>query len=287
MTSPFNHNKKRNSGLVYEFLVRRVALSMVDRDPESYLKAVGIIKRYYSPGAPLAREREVFDVVSRTRGASEAVARRVLEEVKAHVSSLDHRKIDIKKSNLIKDIHYTFGKDFFTVHRIPEYRLYASVQMLIEQYRNQATGISEGVRRIELEESLTKFMRSPAGSQDASPRGEKVDGLVAAMVVKKFEQRYSGALNEAQKKTLRRFMNFSMTGNREQFQREMEEDRTGILKKLEASRDLGCFSEDKVMGQRMDEALTALRGIQDVTSESAVQDVLLYHRLVQEIDSDE
>lgn len=286
MSSSFKHNKKRNSGLVYEFLVRRIGLSMVERDPDSYLKAVGIYKKYFSKGQPLAREREVFDVIARSKNLNEQTARRVLAEVRRHVQQLDPKKVDIKKSNLIKELHYTFGKEFFDVHRIPEYRLYASVQMLVEQYRSTQS-LSEGVQRIQLEEALIKYMtmKAPDGAQVG--RGEKVDSLVAALAMKKFEQRYSGSLNEDQKRTLRRFMNFSMTGNREQFAREMEEERGRLLEGLQASRYLPCFSEDQVMGGRMDEATDALKGLRDVTAESSVQEILLYHKLMQEIRSDD
>lgn len=286
MPSSFKHNKKRNSGLVFEFLVRRLGLTMVERDPELYLKTVGIVKKYYSPGQPLEREKEVFDVISKSRGLTESSARRVLEEVKKHVNGLDQRKVEIKKSNLIKEVHYTFGQDFFDVHRIPEYRLYASIQMLIEQYRTSGQ-LAEGVQRIELEEGLVKFMSSPKETGPVGTKGERVDGLVASLAMRKFEQRYSGALNEAQKKTLRRFMNYSMTKNSDQFRREMEEEKKQLLEGLRSSQMLVCFHDDKVMGQRMDEAVQALEGLRDMTSESTVQELLLYHKLLQEIQSDE
>jgi len=287
MSSTFRHNKKRNTGLVYEQLVRRMALSMVDRDPENYLKALSIVKKYYSPGQPLAKEREIFEVISKSHGLSEQVARKVLSEIVKYASSIDEAKIDIKKSNLIKDIHHTFGQDFFNVHRVSEYRLLASVQLLIEQSRNKKQNISEGVQKIQLEESLIKYMTVPLQENSSKNRGEKVDGLVAALAMKKFEQRYSGSLNESQKKTIRRFMNYSMTGNKDQFKREMEEERKGLLEKLEASRGMKCFKDDNVMGQRLNEALDSLRALSDVSSEKAVQELLLFHKLTAEIDSEE
>jgi hypothetical protein len=261
---------------------------MVDRDPEAYLKTVGIVKKYFTPGMPLEREKEIFSVISKSRGLNETTARRVLEEVRKHVGLLDHKKIEIKKSNLIKDVHYAYGQNFFDIHRIPEYRLYASIQMLIEQYRLAAgANITEGVQRIELEENMVRFMTSPKGADHTGTKGERVDGLVASLAMRKFEQRYSGALNEPQKRTLRRFMNYSMTKNKDQFRREMEEEKKGLLEGLKSSQKLLCFHEDKVMGSKMDEAVEGLEGLRDMTAESTVQDLLLYHRLLQEIQSDE
>ena len=283
----FRHNKKRNSGLVYEFLVRRMASTMVDRDPEGYLKAVGIVQKYYSANQPLAQEKEIFDVISSNRGLSESAARRVLEQLQNHSKGLDSKRIEIKKSNLIKDLNYTFGQDFFSVHRVPEYRLLASIQMLVDQYHRSGTNLTEGVDKIQLEESLVKFMMAPAHVKNPIAGGQKVDGLVASLAMKKFEERYSGALCESQKKTIRRFMNYSMTGNKEQFSREMEEERSSLLKKMTESRNLACFSEDKVMSERLDEAAASLYRLNNLASEDSVQELLLYHKLASEIDSDD
>lgn len=286
--SGFRHNKKRNSGLVYEFLVRRLASTVVDKDPESYLKAVSIVKKYFAEGQPLHQEKEIFEVISKSRNLSETSARNLLAEMKRCVQQLNTKKVDIKKSNLIKEINYSFGKDFFDVHRVPEYRFLASVQLLIELYRQEGESrLSESAEKIQLEESLVKYMMSSPSQTSKQIRGEKVDGLVASLAMKKFEERYSGALCEAQKKTLRKFMNYSMTGNKEQFQREMLEEREGIMKKLQSSRNLKYFADDKVMAERMDEAIGHLSKLDEVTSDSSVQDILLFHRLVQEINSDE
>ncbi len=283
----FRHNKKRNSGLVYEFLIRRMASTMVDRDPEKYLKAVGIVKKYYSPGQPLAREKEIFDVVVQNRGMNEAAARRLIGKIREHVKDLDSRKVEIKKSNLIKDANYAFGQDFFTVHRVPEYRLYASVQMLIEQIRQGSSVLSENVATMQLEESLVRFLVTPVTESVSKSGGREVDGLAAALAMRKFEQRYSGVLTEGQKKTVRRFMNYSMIGNKEQFTREMEEERAFLLKKISEARALPVFETDEIMSSRLDEAIGKLSGLKDLTTDSAVQELMLYHKLSAEIDADE
>lgn len=260
---------------------------MVDNNPNLYLKTVSLVRKYFSEGQPLAREKEVFDAIVKSRGLTEQSARKILQEVQKHVGSADKKKLEIKKNNLIKEIHHTFGQDFFDVHRIPEYRLYASIQTLIEQYRNNESHLNEGIQKIQLEEALVKFMTSQPTHLLEGTKGEKVDGLVATLAMRKFEERYSGSLTESQKKTLRRFMNFSMTGNEVQFRREMTEEKAHLLEGLAKVRDLACFSDDKVMGQRMDEALKSLKELTDLTSESSVQELLLFHKLLQEINSNE
>lgn len=281
----FHHNKKRNSGLVYEFLVRRMGLALVDGRKDQYSKAVEILKKYYSPGQPLSEEREIFDVVTKSRGLSEHSSRKMIDEVRKHVSHLDPKKIEIKKSNLIKEIHYAFGQDFFDVHRIPQYRLFASIQMLIEQYKSKSS-LTESSQRIQLEESLVNFMMTKDNVRTAQV-GEKVDSLVAAIAVKKFEERYSGTLNESQKKLMRKFMNYSMSGNTEQFSREMEKERQTLVESLSKSLSLDYFRDDNIMKERMNVAIDSLKNLKNMTSDSSVKEILLYQKLKQEIDSNE
>lgn len=279
------HRKKRNAGLVYEFLVRRMAATMVDQDPGSYLAALKITKKYFSDGEPLAQERALFEAIVQNRGLSEAAAQRVLGEVRRHARSTDARLLEVKKSNLIRDVNYTFGQDFFGTHRVREYRLLATIQMLIDRYRSEGAQLNEDVERIRLEEGLIKYMttREPTPLEGQGPQ---VDAFTASIAMKKFEERYSGILGESQRQTLRRYMNYTMTGDRERFEKEMSETRSDILDDLHLAADRREFSEDPVMKERLAEAAQKLRDLPDVTSESAVQDILLYQRLLTEIESD-
>lgn len=279
------HRKKRNAALVYEFLVRRMASTMVDQDPEAYLQTLQITKRYYATGQPLAEEKALFDAVVQNRGLSEKAAQQVLAEVQRHARSTDQRLLEIKKSNLIKDVNYTLGQDFFDVHRIREYRLLASLQMLIDRYRNTEAPLSEDVERIKLEEGLVTYMTTTEPQPVASNQ-QPVDSFVASLAMKKFEERYSGALNEAQRRTLRGFMNYTMTGDQARFAKEMRGEYERIKNGLKEAFGRREFVEDNVMAERLGEAVRKFKEISDLTSEATVQDVLLYQRLLQEIDSD-
>ena len=130
MATTFKHNKKRDTGLVYEFLIRKLSHAMINKNHDATQKTLEITRRYYGDGAPLSEERELFDVIRNARGLSESAARRVLGEIQRAAKEMDVKKIDIKKSNLIKEINYSFGKNFFFDYRIPEYRLLASIQMV-------------------------------------------------------------------------------------------------------------------------------------------------------------
>ena len=202
----FKHNKKRNTGLVYEFLLRRLSEAMVDSDRSKYDQALGILKKYYGDGTAMAEERELFDVVRNTRGVTESAARRILGEVQHQAQKMDARKIDIKKSNLIKEVNHAYGQNFFNEYRIPEYRLLASIQMVIDAARTN-TLIAESVARIQLEEGLVQYMTTKGSYSVTKPAtpGE-IDALIVRMVTKRFSEKYSKALNASQKILLERYI---------------------------------------------------------------------------------
>src|SRR5579862_4386511 len=128
---PFKHNKKRNAALVYEFLVRQMGHRLLEGDQPGYRDTLRIVRRYFSANTILGAERELFEAVKTTRGVPEIVARRVLGIIRDRFMRLDHRKVDIKKSNLIKEINHGYGREFFTRYRVPEYRMLASIQMFL------------------------------------------------------------------------------------------------------------------------------------------------------------
>lgn len=283
---PFKHNKKRDTGLVYEFLVRRLGTTLVEKDPDSYRKTLEIFRRYFSEGTPLAEEKQLFDVIISTRGASSTVAAGLISEVKERARKLDRKKIEIKKSNLIKEVHLAFGKDFFDVHRIPDYRLFAAIQMLLES-AGSSRSLSESRDRLTIEDGLIRYMTSTPKQQPVSA-GQKVDSFVASLALKKFEERYSGTLDENQKRILRRFMHYSVSGNSERFSRELEEERQEMKTILEVASTEECFRKDPEMKKKLDESRRDLLAMDfSQNFEKSTERLLMFRKLAQELLSDE
>ncbi|NBT36323.1 MAG: hypothetical protein EBT03_12460, partial [Betaproteobacteria bacterium] len=68
------HNKRRNSALVYEFLVKHVAKCLVSDDKASSNRALKILKKYYRPGTEVYKEFRLIDSLARTHVSTQAVA---------------------------------------------------------------------------------------------------------------------------------------------------------------------------------------------------------------------
>jgi len=283
----FKHNKKRNVGLVYEFLVRRLSSAMVSQDKQTYGKTLEILRKYYSEGTVLSEERELFEVIRNTRGVSENAARRILAEVQKQACKIDVKKCDIKKSNLLKDINYTFGKDFFAEHRVPEYRLLASIQMVIDGSRGNAM-LSESVAKIQLEEGLIQYMTTKGdySVKAAAAKGD-IDQLVMKMVAKRFEEKYSKSLIGPQKMLLEKFIRYQVVGDVKPLVEMVVSEMKRINNALTEARVMKEVIEDKVMGEKLEEAHNKLLAHGALPLEQQVEDVMLYQKLVEEFKTNE
>ncbi len=285
--SHFKHNKRRDTGLVYEFLIRRLSRAMVEKDQKTYKRALEIVKKYYGEGAPLAEERELFDVIRNARGLAETSARRVLGEVERAAQRMDTKKIDIKKSNLIKEINYAFGRDFFSVHRVPDYRLLASIQMVIDSARTQ-NRLTETVQKIQLEEGLVRYMTTRGSFQEASAQRSEVDALVMAMVAKRFNEKYAKTLNAPQKALLEKYIRWQVSGDAmplAEFVSSEEKRIKGVLVRASFLREV---RDDKAMLERLVEAQRKLDEPTFVHKmDEGVEKVMMYQKLAEEVESDE
>jgi hypothetical protein len=282
----FKHNKKRDCGLVYEFLVRQLSKTMVEKDQSGYKRTLEIVRKYYGEGTPLAEERELFDVIRNARGLSETSARRVLGEVERHATRLDSKKIDIKKSNLIKEINYTYGREFFSSHRVPDYRLLASIQMVIDAARTQ-NRLTESVQKIQLEEGLVRYMTTRGSFNESTTQRSDVDALVMAMVAKRFNEKYSKTLSVSQKKLLEKYIRFQVTGDMKPLTEIVVSELKRINDVLTRASMMREVIEDSAMSKKLEEARQKLLAEGAMPVEQQVEDIMMYQNLAEEVESNE
>ena len=283
----FRHNKKRNVALVCEFLMRKMSSQMIEGDKEGFTKSFVIFKRYFSPGSQLNEEKELFDAISSVNGVSEQVAKSIIDEAKSKYKMLNHRLCEIKKSNLIKDINYTFGKDFFSESRLQNYRLFASIQMILESCKVKSC-LSEDIQRIKLEEGLIKFMMSDKNVAEALNE-DKIDSTIYKLAEKKFYERYGSSLNINQKKIMAKYIKSSFDYDDKHFKSFINEEIKNISKELNKGLNVKEIKEDTEMKQRFVEISDKLKNLDTSkeTSDTLLEEVMMYNKLIEELVSNE
>jgi hypothetical protein len=276
------HNKKRNLGLVYEFLTREVSSALMAGDRGRAARAMAVIDRHLASGTELFEELSLHRQIIESRGVSERLARRIIDELKAagmkFVSRASRR--EAAKSALIHEMNKTFGKDVFDRYRIADYTAHASVNIIMS--RGIDARLDEAIEAAKVEEHLLEFLSTKADEPARFDRDASLYAYKTALGL--FEKEYGKELSAPQSALLKEYVRVSLGGNPAPFNRVFEKQRSELKASLRSSRAEKVFQEDKEMTARLDEAIAGLDAL-DSSTEESVERLMLYHNLKKEIES--
>ena len=192
------HNKKRNVGIIYEQLLRRTSAFMLENDEKKALDCVKITKKYFKPGSELYREFRLFQALLNTTTKSEPLAVRILEEARRGAKMFSQQQLDIEKSRLISEINRTIDDPEFFNQPVKEYRLYATIQTLINDWRKSDD--ASLLRVTDYEQKLVEWLsKDKEETPDVSNMtDENVNALSVKIMTDKFEKKWAGKLTQEQ-----------------------------------------------------------------------------------------
>jgi len=201
-----SHNKKRNVGLIYEQLVNHMCQCIIQNDESNTVRASQIIKENFKKNTQLHRELKFFNALIQTRGIDPSLATSIINEAKSacqrHFSNEDLEK---EKSVLIKSLNYSFGKGNLFEAKVKNYKMLATVQTLLNEWRKGSEADFEITTQYE------KILHEWMTSQEEVIQEERlvepnIDELTFRMMNERFNKKYESLLNEDQKKIIRLFI---------------------------------------------------------------------------------
>jgi hypothetical protein len=191
------HNKKRNVGVIHEQLVRYVGNAIISNDNRAATKAVAIITEYFKAGTELHREFRLFNALVNVPMGDASLSNRVVNEAKMAAVKHNAQRLNQEKSALIKSINHVLSEEKFYDIRVNNYKLYATVQSLLDSWRG--TKILEITDAAKFESNLCEWLsRKP----ESEIKQETIDPLVYRMMLKKFQEKYNSGLLPDQKKVV-------------------------------------------------------------------------------------
>lgn len=207
------HNKKRNVGIIYEQLLLRAASALVENDHKTASKCTAIIKNYYKPGTEIFKEFRLFQALLNTSVKSESLGIRLIQEARRGVHIFSPRQIELEKSALIKEINKTLDDPNFFNQQIKEYRMYATLQTLLNDWRKEdETSLA---RVIDYESKLLEWMKkekeSPKTLDDLTT--SDISSMTVKIMNEKFEKKWGDKLNETQKALIRDYIHGNVDEN--------------------------------------------------------------------------
>ena len=199
------HNKIRNTGLLYEFLIRQItadALNKLDN-----IKGIDIIKKRFNERTELGKERALYNILVNKKFDSDRKADYFINEVISERKKLNNSILKREKYNLIKEVkgYYNLGK--FLSSKVKNYKIHASIYKLFE-YIDSLSPEEKTEAHFNLMEHVTTREENIKLSETVKglPDDEDLRILTYKTLLEKFNQKYSN-LNYPQKSLLRAYIN--------------------------------------------------------------------------------
>jgi hypothetical protein len=276
------HSKYKNTGILFELLVRQATSDLMSNtDP----KAVKIFKKYFTD-TELGKEYNLYSTVLNAPKLNENKAEILVSTITEQAKKLDRVKLDKEKYNLIKEIKKHYDLDNFFKAKIEAYKIYASIYTLIEnqiskEFSDTKQLITNKLTLLEhiTKESLTERKVASKVVEEFMKEDKEIRVLAYRILVEKFNDKYSG-LSEDQRDLLKEYINsISDTKKlRTYLNTKLLEVKTEIT-------GLKATTKDRVLQIKLNEVLNFIKPMSP--NESIKDEVLIglmqYYQLISEL----
>jgi len=281
------HSKFKNTGVLFELLVRQITLEVLNGDKTENAK--NILKEFFSPNTELNKELRLYDILLKEKYSSETKADRLVETVCDAHNKLNHVTLSKEKFNLIKEISEKFEIEQFLASPISNYKTLASIYKVFESKRTDGYDIKDIFNsKITLIENITS---KPA--QKTQPTDEKklietykqqdkdLRLLTYKILVETFNKKYTN-LDDSQKNLLKEYIN--NISNTTKFIDYVGKELPNIIAELNS---IKLKLKDKVTQIKLSETISLLEKMKigKNVSVSQVSSIMLSYELIKELKS--
>ena len=203
------HSKYKNTGLLFELLVRQITADTLNGGESPSLN---ILKKSFAK-TELGKEYKLYETLFKTKNLSEGKAEITLNAVLEATRKLNRSALKREKYNLIKEIQQHYNVNEFFKHQVPNYKGYAAFYKLVEIYNSDKLSETNEIidNKVTILECLTERPVSQKKvKQDLVEEFAKYDKdlrvLTYKVMLEKFNGKYAN-LNKGQKEVLKEFMN--------------------------------------------------------------------------------
>ena len=276
------HSKFKNTGLLFEFLVRQVASDTVANKDSV---ALNLIKEFFGKNKPLSKELELYYIVLNERVSDINRAHVVLDALCHSYKNLNKSNLRNERYNLVREIKKNYNFEEFFKYSVDNYKILASTNLLFEHYDKlnplslvkYKTVIAENL----ISEIKSNVSRRNAILEDYAKEDKQIRLLSYKILLEKFNKKYSG-LNNKQKTLLKEYItNISNMGVlKEYYNKEVENLRLSLSTLSESV-------SDQVIKIKMNEIVSLLSPIEKTINikDEDVTNLLRFYELENELKS--
>jgi hypothetical protein len=279
------HSKFKNTGFIFELLVRQVTSEILSSNKSIAEK---ILKEHFNSKKELSKELKLYQYLVNEKYNSEAKAEKFIDTVCEARKRLDENKITKEKYNLIKTIKENYNIDEFIKSSVYNYKSLASIYKVFEvvtsneQYEpteivNARFTITESIINSSIENKESKI--KDAVLDEYKKIDEDLRAISYKLLVESFNKKYK-SLTAEQKALLREYINnINNTGK-------LSEYVNGELQKLTTElKEVGSKISDKVTKIKLAETVSNLKRIKSVKriKEEHLSAIMMTYELLKEL----
>ena len=191
-----NHNKKRNVGLIYEFLIRHMTKNIVEGNNKLASQSLDVLKKHFNKDSELYKEFRLLNSLFATTVSSKAVGANIVSEARKLAVSHNAKKLNKEKSLLIKDINHNINEQKFYKQNVNNYKMYATIHSAIQCWRNPNV---DGLQKLaKYEDQIVSWLVTPKDVQPITEEYSDANNFVVQLMSKKIKEKYINAFSQKQ-----------------------------------------------------------------------------------------
>ena len=282
------HSKVKNTGVLFELLVRQITLEVLNGDKTENAK--NIVKEFFASGTELNKELRLYDLLLKEKYNSESKAEMFVDTVSQAHSKLNEGKLAKEKYNLIKQINEKFELEQFLSSPITNYKVLASIYKVFESKNSENYDIKDIFNsKVTLIENI--ISRPPLVKTNKTEDYKLIETykqqdkdlrlLTYKILVETFNKKYTN-LDEKQKSLLKEYIN--NMSNTTKFKDYLAVELPQIVKELKT---IKSKISDKVTTIKLSETISVLEKMKigKTVTDNNVSSIMLSYELIKELKS--
>ena len=273
-------NKKRNTFIVFEILLREHSDAFLRGDTKKYDTVSAIFEQFFNKNNELGKEiqlyYEVLSYKDNFKNKTNELNDKFFGMIKEEYKKLDKTKIFNEQSRLMSELDHAFGRDIYSSF-VPEYKILMNLYSFIDDSMSitEKLNISSKFNSFFGEKLLEKTQMEP------------VDNIVFYKLTEKFNAKYKELLPE-QKTLISKYVS-AFGENTADFIIYLNEEVSRISSFLLNNKKNELFKENGLFGEKIDKIIEKLSLFKDTKNitEQMMESLLKTQLLIKEIKENE
>ena len=277
------HSKFRNTGLIFELLVKQVAADILNNKESA---AVKILKRHFAANTALAKEYRLYEFIIKNVNISQSKAEAIVSTITEVSRKLNQKSLKTQKYDLISDIKDNYNVDEFFGMQVRDYKPLAALYCLLEAQNN--TELVDPQVLIDNKTTILEHLTSePQKEEDVkdtlieeySKYDKDLKLLTFKILLEKFNDKYKNLLPE-QKNILKEFI--TSVNSQSRLRTLVNEEMTKITQSVKT---LSKKVKDEVVKIKLDEVVKMIKPLsnKERITDNHLINLMQYYDLVNEL----